>query len=152
MQALKNELKFKSSFPSPLQKKLNMPLSDRLKDARTYRKMTARYVVQELKTQGISIGYNSLMGYEAKEGSMNHRYPSLPVLVALAKFYEVSLDYLFGFTDVRSYQVKPLKGDVYRDVKLLLNSGEALAYDGEMLTPKQLELVRSSVDLTLVRF
>lgn len=152
MQALTKELTYKSGYPTELQKKLDMPLSDRLKEARNSKKMSAMQVVRELKQKGISIGHTSLQGYEAKEGSMNHRYPSLPILVALAKFYEVSLDYLFGFTEIRNYTDKPLKGKVYRDIKVLLNSGEKLYYDGQELNPKQLELVRSSVDLTLIRF
>lgn len=150
MQALP-EVQYKSGFPTELQKKLNMPLSDRLRQIRKSKKMSTRQVVQELKKQGISVGYTSLQGYEQKEGSMNHRYPSLPVLVALAKFYEVSLDYLFGFTEVPD-TAKPLKAEVYRDIKILLNSGENLYYDGMALSSKQLDLVQSSVDLTLVRF
>lgn len=151
MQAMK-EVQYKSGFPTELQKKLNMPLSDRLRDIRKSKKMSTRAVVRELKTQGISVGYTSLQGYEQPEGSMNHRYPSLPVLVALSKFYNVSLDYLFGLTEKKSYGEKPLKGEVYRDIKVLLNSGEQLLYDGVELSDKQLELVKSSLELTLVRF
>jgi transcriptional regulator with XRE-family HTH domain len=152
MQALKKDLTYKSGYPNELQKKLDMPLSDRLKQARNDKKMSAMKVVRELKMQGITIGHTSLQGYEAKEGIANHRYPSLPVLVALARFYDVSLDFLFGLSDDKNYRRPPLKEQLYRDIKILLNSDETLFYEGEQLTLKQRELLKNSLDLTLVRF
>ncbi len=151
MQLMK-EVQYKSGFPTELQKKLNMPLSDRLREIRKSKKLSTRAVVRELKEKGISVGYTSLQGYEQPEGSMNHRYPSLPILVALSKFYDVSLDYLFGLTEKKQYGKQPLKGEIYRDIKVLLNSGEQLLYDGVELSDKQLELIKSSLDLTLVRY
>ncbi len=53
--------------------------------------MTQKEVGQEL---GISL--NSYQRYET-----NEREPTAPVLVQMAKFYNVSLDYLVGLKDDR---------------------------------------------------
>ena len=69
-------------------------LNERLKSARNRKGLTSSGVVRALKQQGVSIGHSTLQGYEADENSLNHRYPSLSVLMELANFYEVSYDYL----------------------------------------------------------
>ena len=66
-------------------------LAERLALLRRERDMTQKEVGQEL---GISL--NSYQRYET-----NEREPTAPVLVQLAKFYNVSLDYLVGLKDDR---------------------------------------------------
>ncbi len=66
-------------------------LAERLSLLRKERDMTQKEVSQEL---GISL--NSYQRYETDE-----REPTAPILVQMAKFYNVSLDYLVGLTDER---------------------------------------------------
>lgn len=66
-------------------------LAERLALLRRERNMTQKEVGQEL---GISL--NSYQRYET-----NEREPTAPVLVQMAKFYNVSLDYLVGLKDDR---------------------------------------------------
>lgn len=66
-------------------------LAERLALLRGERDMTQKEVGQEL---GISL--NSYQRYET-----NEREPTAPVLVQMAKFYNVSLDYLVGLKDDR---------------------------------------------------
>ncbi|MCI8687843.1 MAG: helix-turn-helix transcriptional regulator [Lawsonibacter sp.] len=66
-------------------------LAERLALLRRERDMTQKEVGQEL---GISL--NSYQRYET-----NEREPTAPVLVQMAKFYNVSLDYLVGLKDDR---------------------------------------------------
>ena len=66
-------------------------LAERLALLRRERDMTQKEVGQEL---GISL--NSYQRYET-----NEREPTAPVLVQMAKFYNVSLDYLVGMKDDR---------------------------------------------------
>ena len=66
-------------------------LAERLSLLRKERDMTQKEVSQEL---GISL--NSYQRYETDE-----REPTAPILVQMAKFYNVSLDYLVGLKDER---------------------------------------------------
>ena len=66
-------------------------LAERLALLRRERDMTQKEVGQEL---GKSL--NSYQRYET-----NEREPTAPVLVQMAKFYNVSLDYLVGLKDDR---------------------------------------------------
>ncbi len=66
-------------------------LAERLSLLRKERDLTQKEVSREL---GISL--NSYQRYETDE-----REPTAPVLVQMAKFYHVSLDYLVGLTDER---------------------------------------------------
>ena len=67
-------------------------LAERLSLLRKERDMTQKVVSHEL---GISL--NSYQRYETDE-----REPTAPILVQMAKFYHVSLDYLVGLTDERT--------------------------------------------------
>ena len=67
-------------------------LAERLSLLRKERDMTQKEVSHEL---GISL--NSYQRYETDE-----REPTAPILVQMAKFYHVSLDYLVGMTDERT--------------------------------------------------
>lgn len=66
-------------------------LAERLSLLRKERNLTQKEVGQEL---GISL--NSYQRYETSE-----REPTAPILVKMAKFYYVSLDYLVGLKDER---------------------------------------------------
>lgn len=66
-------------------------LAERLSLLRKERNLTQKEVSQEL---GISL--NSYQRYETDE-----REPTAPILVKMAKFYNVSLDYLVGLKDER---------------------------------------------------
>ena len=68
-----------------------MILAERLSLLRKERDLTQKEVGQEL---GISL--NSYQRYETSE-----REPTAPILVRMAKFYNVSLDYLVGLKDER---------------------------------------------------
>jgi len=67
-------------------------LAERLYLLRKERKMTQEEVSREL---GISL--NSYRRYET-----NEREPTAPLLVKMARFFDVSLDYLVGLTDERA--------------------------------------------------
>jgi transcriptional regulator with XRE-family HTH domain len=121
-------------------------LNERLKSARNRKGLSSAGVVQALKKQGVSIGHSTLQGYEADENSLNHRYPSLSVLMELANFYEVSFDYLFGKTDkFRPQQLAPGVADL-RD---LVESRKAVMYNGVKLTKEQRESIVAILDNVL---
>jgi hypothetical protein len=93
MQAVGIETKshYSNGFKKKIDRsKYDLPLNDRLKKARNRKGLSSAGVVQALKKQGISIGHSTLQGYEAHENSLNHRYPSLSVLITLADFYEIN--------------------------------------------------------------
>ena len=73
-------------------------LGERLKDLRTQRELTMDMVVYDMKQQyGIDITKGNLSRWE---NGIN--YPSLINAAYLAKYYNVSLDYLIGNTDVKT--------------------------------------------------
>lgn len=61
-------------------------LSANLKELRKHGGFTQKNVAD-----GVGITYQSYQAYERKIS-----YPSLPVLIAIAEFYDVTLDYLVG--------------------------------------------------------
>lgn len=154
MQALQKEREvYASGFPKQVQRgKYNLPLNERLRAAREYNKMTTARVITELKKIGVNIGQSSLKGYEACEASTNHRYPALPVLITLADFYGVSLDYLFGRTDemFRDKDFFTSKG-VNRNLELTINSGESLLWGRTIISPKQSALLKAHIELMISR-
>lgn len=77
-------------------KKYDLPLNERLKEARIRKELSLSQTVKELEKRGVKCGQSTLQGYEACESSLYHRYPSLIMLLALADLYECSIDYLFG--------------------------------------------------------
>ena len=66
-------------------------LAERLHLLRKERKLTQGEAAKEL-----SISLNSYQRYET-----NEREPTAPILVQMAQFYRVSLDYLVGLKDER---------------------------------------------------
>lgn len=145
MSIAKAEVKnfYKSGFPKEVQRgKYNLMINERLKLARNRKGLSASGVVRKLAEQGVSIGHSTLQGYEADENSLNHRYPSLPVLLQLADFYGCSLDYLFGVSD----RFRTNTGTRDQDVKDLLESRHAVTYNGVKLNKRQCEFLVAHLD------
>jgi transcriptional regulator with XRE-family HTH domain len=143
--ATKKEVK--EQYPSGFSKKMvrnkyDLPLNVRLKGARNRKGLSSASVVKELKKQGINIGHSTLQGYEADENSLNHRYPSLNALIALASFYDVSFDYLFGLSD----KFTPHQLPDNLDIKDILDGNHPIVYNGIKLTRKQRESVTEYMD------
>jgi len=155
MQAIQteNERLYKSGFRKTMNRtKFDLPINERLKECRNAKKMSATQVVHELKQLGVNIGHSSLQGYEAPENSVNHRYPSLPNMIALADFYDVSLDYLFGRSDSKlQFQDVYSKKGLNKNLKLLLNSGESILWGRTKITAKQCKLLKAHVELMISR-
>ena len=124
---------YDSGFPKKIiRNKYNIVLNERLKSARNRKGLTSSGVVRALKQQGVSIGHSTLQGYEADENSLNHRYPSLSVLMELANFYEVSYDYLFGISD--KFTPTHLSISHNADIRDIIESRTAIMYNGVKLT------------------
>ena len=146
MPVAKAEVKayYESGFPKKVSRsKHNLKINERLKAARNRKGLSAAGVVKKLEKQGISIGHSTLQGYEADENSLNHRYPSLPVLIGLAEFYGCSLDYLIGTSD----KFKSASFSRETDLKDLFESKNPLTFNGEKLTKKQRDTFLGQLDL-----
>ena len=84
---------------------------ERLADLRKEKKLSFEQLSRELEKRGVMISHTNLMYYEI--GDPFHklydrtRSMSIEILAGLADFYNVSLDYLMGFTTARNqnYQV-----------------------------------------------
>ena len=147
MQAVETETKshYSNGFKKKIDRnKYDLPLNERLKNARNRKGLSSAGVVQALKKQGVSIGHSTLQGYEAHENSLNHRYPSLSVLITLANFYEVSYDYLFGISDKFTPHHLSVSHDA--DMKDVLESRTSVMYNGVKLTKNQRESIVALLD------
>lgn len=135
---------YESGFPKEVHRtKHNLMINERLKSARNHKGMSAQGVVDALKKKGISIGHSTLQGYEADEASLNHRYPSIIIIMELAKFYGCSIDYIFGLSD----RLKPYELGRETDLRDLLDSRKPVGYKGVKLTKEQRELALHQLDL-----
>ena len=68
-----------------------MKFHERMRSLRKEKGMTQKEVAAEL-----GVGYRALQCYE-----YNERYPDVLGLVAIADYFDISLDYLMGRSDVR---------------------------------------------------
>lgn len=138
---------YESGFPKEVQRsKYDLKLNERLKAARNRKKMSAMRVVKELEKIDVSLGHSTLQGYEAREDSLNHRYPSLPVLMKLAEFYGCSLDYLFGVTD----RFKPREiSSTEIDIRDVLEGKQPVAFNGRKLKKAEREKLIKKLDMIL---
>lgn len=68
-----------------------MEFCERIRQLRSERKLTQKQIAEEL-----NIGYRAYQCYELKQ-----RYPDFQGLLAIADYFDVSLDYLVGRSDVR---------------------------------------------------
>lgn len=96
---------------------------ERLKELRLERRLT----IQEVALK-IGLAKSSYAGYEG-----GYRHPPMEKLVALAKLYHVSTDYILGLTEVKD-EVNSL----YR---------QQFYWDGIRLNEKELEIVHQVVEL-----
>lgn len=71
-----------------------MKFCERIRLLRTEKGMT-----QKEAAVGLDIGYRAYQCYE-----YDQRYPDVPGLIAIADYFDVSLDYLVGRSDVRERQ------------------------------------------------
>lgn len=134
---------YDSGFPKKvIRHKHNLTLNERLKAARNRKGLSAAQVVKKLEKQGVTIGHSTLQGYEADENSLNHRYPSLPVLMQLSIFYGCSIDYLFGITD----RFRPNTGKQEADIKDALEGRGQVMYNGVKLNKRQREFLVAHLD------
>jgi transcriptional regulator with XRE-family HTH domain len=137
---------YDSGFPKKvIRHKHNLTLNERLKAARNRKGLSAAAVVKKLEKQGVTIGHSTLQGYEADENSLNHRYPSLPVLMQLSIFYGCSLDYLFGITD----RFRPNDGKQVEDIKDRLEGRGQIMYNGRKLNKRQREFLVAHLDAVI---
>lgn len=128
---------YSSGYPKDMQRnKYNLVINERLKAARNAKELSAAQVVKKLKRRGISVGHSTLQGYEASERSINHRYPSIPMLLALSEFYGCSLDYLFGYTDEPSRH----------DIKKQLENNKKVRWDGKKIKKQQRITISAEID------
>ena len=68
-----------------------MKFYERMRSLRKEKGMTQKEMAAEL-----GVGYRALQCYE-----YNERYPDVLGLVAIADYFDISLDYLMGRSDVR---------------------------------------------------
>lgn len=71
-----------------------MEFCERIRQLRKEKGLTQKKIAVEL-----NIGYRAYQCYELKQ-----RYPDFQGLIAIADFFDVSLDYLVGRSDVRERQ------------------------------------------------
>lgn len=148
MQVAKAEARqyYKSGFAKEVHRsKHNLLINERLKAARNRKGLSAQGVVNALKKKGVSLGHSTLQGYEADEKSLNHRYPSLIMLIELSNFYGCSLDYIFG----KSERFKPYELGKETDLRDMLDSRKPIGYNGVKLTKEQRDAVLHQLDLVL---
>lgn len=138
----------KQSITPNSRNKFSIPINHRLKMARIRKELSAQSVVDALKKRGISIGHSTLQGYEADENSANHRFPSISAIYTLAKFYDVSVDYLFGLTECHE---PPTKRIPKNDFKHELASNKQLHWGGKIVSKDQRKLISAQIDFILSR-
>ena len=131
--------------------KYNLPINERLKIARNAQGLSAAGVVAELNKKGIKMSHSTLQGYEANESISNHRYPSLPALLALSNFYGCSIDYLFGLTDKieRPKAKKKILPKIEYDFNHLLNSDETILWGEKSISARQRKLITAQIEFIL---
>lgn len=81
--------------------KKDVILYERLKELRKEHSLEIDVVARFL-----GVSEHTYAGYEAKPNATMHRSPSLDKLVNLARFYNVSLDYLLGLDNKPAYAEK----------------------------------------------
>jgi transcriptional regulator with XRE-family HTH domain len=126
---------YDSGFPKVMNRgKYDMQVNSRLKEARSRRGYSLAKVKNLLALQGTPTGRSTIQGYEADEENINHRYPSLHMLLQLSKLYECSMDYIFGVSDI----FEPPTNDLRH---FLLNNCEALNWNGKEINKEEIAMI-----------
>lgn len=136
---LDTEKFYESGFPKDMKrKKFGLPISDRLRTARDYRKLSLKDVEVELgkvKDLGIKAIRSTIQGYEAPETNANHRYPSLYVIYNLCRIYNVNVDYIFGFSDEIERPTQELVDH--------LDKANKICVDGVPMTKEEIGMIKA---------
>lgn len=98
-----------------------MTLGSRIQELREEKNISRKSLAQVLE-----ISYSAMSKYET-----NERFPEKEMLVQLADYFNVSIDYLIGRSDIR----------VEKDMKIALN---ALSTDG--LDDTDIEMVKNLIN------
>lgn len=105
---------YSSGFPKKMNRtKFNLPINHKLREARNKRGYSLKKVVSMLKDRGIDTGVSTIQGYEVDEENMNHRYPSLHMLMTLMDLYDCSADFIFDRTE----EIEIASHDVYKELR-----------------------------------
>jgi transcriptional regulator with XRE-family HTH domain len=131
---------YESGFPKVMNRnKFDMTVNSRLKEARNRRGYSLAKVKNLLALQGTPTGRSTIQGYEADENNINHRYPSLHMLLQLAKLYNCSLDYIFGLSDMFDQQTQQLN-------EYLENNKDHLKWHDKEISKEAIAMISSKIE------
>jgi transcriptional regulator with XRE-family HTH domain len=126
---------YESGFPKVMNRnKFDLSVNGRLKEARNRRGYSLAKVKNLLALQGTPTGRSTIQGYEADENNINHRYPSLHMLLQLAKLYDCSLDYIFGLSEI----FEPPTNDLRH---FLLNNKDVLKWRDHDISKEEIAMI-----------
>ena len=131
---------YPSGFPKEVKRtKHDLILNKQLKKARNKRGYSLDKVATLLmEKKGIKTSKTTIQGYEAEENNMNHRYPSLFMLMALIDIYDCSADFLFDKHD----EIERPSHDFHYE----LTKVEKVNWMGKTLTPAQKSMIIEKVN------
>lgn len=119
---------------------------DRLKLLRKNCNYTQKELGEKLNVSGRVIGY-----YES-----NERFPDKETLTRLADFFEVSVDYLLGRTDIKNnvkdYKIDTNKNNNDNDIEKMIDElmeQKGLMLCGEPMSEEDMFLLRNSIRSTI---
>ena len=119
---------------------------DRLKLLRKNCNYTQKELGEKLNVSGRVIGY-----YES-----NERFPDKETLTRLADFFEVSVDYLLGRTDIKNnvkdYKIDTNKNNNDNDIEKMIDElmeQKGLMLCGEPMSEEDIFLLRNSIRSTI---
>jgi transcriptional regulator with XRE-family HTH domain len=138
---IKDEFKedyYESGFPKEIKRsKHDLPISDRLFNARKFRKLSLQDVTDILEKRfEIKTRKTTIQGYEVDEDNLNHRYPSLHILYRICQIYNVNVDYIFGFSD----EMERPSQDLFEN----LDNGIGVYIEGVKMTSKEIGLLKDN--------
>lgn len=131
--------KYESGFPKVMNRgKYDLEVNKRMKEVRNRRGYSLAKVKNLLAVRGIKTGVSTVQGYEAEEDNINHRYPSLNMLLNLCNLYDCSMDYLFGITDEMN---RPSN-----DLRHSITTNDEVFWNGVKMTSGQKALLLEKAD------